>query len=406
MTSSPTASPIAAAACARTDERRCVVRPKKRPARTFNKRDAASAADEQAPDDDWPRNADHRLRMTTPNPDDKDRATAEAARWLIALEEEAGDEALRARFEAWLTASPANADAWANTSDVYDMMAKTPAAHAEHWAPHVAARGDGRPATAAGKSHGQRPDRASRRRTPARPRIAPGAAAAALAACLAIAIMPSVMLRLEADYATSTAELRSIQMADGSTVYLAPDSAIAIDGDERRVRLVKGEAFFKVAPDADHPFTVAAREVTTTVLGTAFNVRLGNREATVAVREGRVRVHHAAARPSASQGLQAGDWVRIGWNGSVQHGTAPPDEAGSWMQGQIVARDRPLADVVNDLRRYHVGAIFLTDSDFGAQRVSGVYNLGEPVAALQAIAAAHGGVARAISPWVLVVSPR
>ena len=76
------------------------------------------------------------------------------------------------------------------------------------------------------------------------------------------------------------------------------------------------------------------------------------------------------------------------------------------MQGQIVARDRPLADVVNDLRRYHVGAIFLTDSDFGAQRVSGVYNLGKPVAALQAIAAAHGGVARAISPWVLVVSPR
>ena len=346
--------------------------------------------------------------MTTPKPDDKDRATAEAARWLIALGEDPGDDALRARFEAWLAASPANADAWANTSDIYDMMARTPPAHADHWAPYVAARGDGQPMAAATSSHGQRSDRAFQWRMPGRRRIAQGVAAAAIAACLAIAIMPSVLLRLEADYVTSTAELRSIHMADGSTVHLAPDSAIVVDFDDdgRRVRFVKGEAFFEVVPDTDHPFTVAAREVTTTVLGTAFNVRLGDRGAGVTVREGRVRVDHTAAQPLAPPRLEAGDWVRIGWNGSVQRGTAPPDEAGSWMQGQLVVRDRPLADVIDDLRRYHAGVIFLADGDFGEQRVSGVYNLADPVAALQAIAAAHGGVAREISPWVLVVSAR
>ena len=350
--------------------------------------------------------------MTTLTPDDKERATAEAARWLVSLEEEPGDKELRARFEAWLAASPANADAWANTSDIYHMMAKTPPVHGDHWARYVAARGNRHPAAATGMGHRQYPNRASqkrmRRRTPARRRIALGAAAAALAACLAIAVMPSLVLRLDTDYVTSTAEPRSIQMADGSTVHLAPDSAIALDfdGDERRARLMKGEAFFEVAPDADHLFTVAAREVKTTVLGTAFNVRLGDRGAVVAVREGRVRVDHATAQPPASEGLKAGDWVRIGWTGSVQRGTAPSDEAGGWMQGQIVARDRPLAEVIDDLRRYHTGVIFLTDSDFGEQRVSGVYNLADPVAAAQAIAEAHGGAAREISPWVLVVSPR
>lgn len=346
--------------------------------------------------------------MTTPTPDDKDRATAEAARWLVALEDEPGDKELRARFEGWLAANPANADAWANTSDIYDMMAKTPPVHTDRWAPYVAARSDSHPATADRVSHDQPSGRASQRRNPARRRIALGAAAAALAACLAITVMPSVLLRLEADYVTSTAELRSIQMADGSTVHLAPDSAVTldIDGDARRARLVKGEAFFEVAPDADHPFTVAARDVKTTVLGTAFNVRLGGRGAVVAVREGRVRVDHATAQPPASEGLKAGDWVRMGWTGSIQRGTAPPDEAGSWMQGQIVARNRPLAEVIDDLRRYHAGVIFLTDSDFGEQRVSGVYNLADPLAATQAIAEAHGGAAREISPWVLVVSPR
>ena len=344
--------------------------------------------------------------MTTPTPDDKERATAEAARWLVALDEEPGDKELRARFEAWLAASPANADAWANTSDIYDMMAKTPPVHTDHWAPYVHARGDGKPAAADHVSHNQPSYRVPQTRKPVRRHIALGAAAAALAACLIITVMPSVLLRLEADYVTSTAESRSIQMADGSTVHLAPDSAIMLDGDERRARLVKGEAFFEVAPDADHPFTVAAREVKTTVLGTAFNVRLGERGAVVAVREGRVRVDHATAQPPTSEGLKSGDWVRIGWAGSVQRGTAPPDEAGSWMQGQIVTRDRPLAEVIDDLRRYHTGVIFLTDSDFGEQRVSGVYNLANPVAATQAIAEAHGGTAREISPWVLVVSPR
>ena len=346
--------------------------------------------------------------MTTPTPDDKERAAAEAARWLVALEEEPGDKELRARLDAWVAASPANAGAWANASDIYDMMAKTPPVHTDHWAPYVAARDDGHPATADRVNHNQPTDRAFQRRKPARRRIALGAAAAALATCLAIAVMPSVLLRLEADYVTSTAERRSIQTADGSTVHLAPDSAITldIDGDARRARLVKGEAFFEVAPDADRPFTAAAREVKTTVLGTAFNVRLGRRGAVVAVREGRVRVDHATAQPPASEGLKAGDWVRMGWTGSVQRGAAPPDEAGSWMQGQIVARDRPLAEVIDDLRRYHAGVIFLTDSDFGEQRVSGVYNLADPVAAAQAIAETHGGAVREISPWVLVVSPR
>ncbi len=346
--------------------------------------------------------------MTIPTPDDKERATAEAARWLVALEEKPDDEELRARFEIWLTASEVNADAWANTSDIYDMMAKTPPVHTGHWAPYVTARGNGHPATAVRANHSPPSDRASQRRKPVRRHIALGAAAAAVAACLVITVMPSVLIHLEADHVTSTAELRSIQMTDGSTVHLAPDSAIVIDinGDERRARLVKGEAFFEVAPDADHPFTVAARDVKTTVLGTAFNVRLGERGAVVAVREGRVRVDYATAQPPASEGLKAGDWARIGWTGSVQRGTAPPDEAGSWMQGQIVARDRPLTEVIDDLRRYHAGVIFLTDSDFGEQRVSGVYNLADPVAAAQAIAEAHGGAAREISPWVLVVSPR
>lgn len=327
--------------------------------------------------------------------EDEDRATTEAARWLVALEDDPRDAALRARFDAWLAASPANAAAWANTSDIYDLMGRVPPAHAGHWEPRM---------------HPSPPPRPSLRR-----RFAAGVAAAALAACLALVVMPALVFRMQADYRTTTAELRSIRLADGSTVRLGADSAIAVTlthgahgahgvHGERGVRLLKGEAVFEVTADPDRPFRVAAGEVETTVVGTAFEVRMNGEAVSVAVREGQVRVDYAAAAPPVSERLSAGDWVQVGWTGHVERGGVPPGDVAAWLQGQIVARDRPMAEVVDELRRYYGGMIVLTGGALGRERVTGVYNVADPVAALRAIAGAHGGSVRQISPWLLVVS--
>ena len=241
------------------------------------------------------------------------------------------------------------------------------------------------------------------RAAPRRKWILPGIAA--IAACLAIAL-PTLMVHMQADYVTATAEVQRIDMADGSTVHLAPESAVTLTDNARSARLIKGEAFFDVIPDANHPFTVTvtADKVTATVLGTAFNMRMGDNGIVITLREGRVRVDHAASSEYLAEHLAAGDWLRIGRDGSVQRGTAPPDEAGAWRYGQIVARDRPLADIIDDLRRYHEGVIFLTDTAFGNQPVSGVCNLADPIAAVRALAQAHGGTAWQISPWLIMVS--
>ncbi|MPY75509.1 MAG: DUF4880 domain-containing protein [Alphaproteobacteria bacterium] len=319
--------------------------------------------------------------------EDEDRVTTEAARWLVALEDDPDDAALRVRFDAWLAASPANAAAWANTSDIYDMMGRVPPAHAGHWEAPL--------------PHPLPPPRTSLRR-----RFAAGVVAAALAACLALVVMPALMLRMQADYRTTTAELRSIRLADGSTVRLGADSAIAVTlaHGERGVRLLKGEAVFEVTADPDRPFRVAAGEVETTVVGTAFEVRMNGEAVSVAVREGQVRVDYASAAPPVSERLSAGDWVQVGWTGHVERGGVPPGDVAAWLQGQIVARDRPMAEVVDELRRYYGGMIVLADGALGRERVTGVYNVADPVAALRAIAGAHGGSVRRISPWLLVVS--
>jgi transmembrane sensor len=315
-------------------------------------------------------------------PSEPDRATKEAARWLIALDDDPDDGDLRVRIDAWRAADPANEAAWADTGHVWNLMAETVPAFI-----HPAARNAG----ASGRT----------RRLPVR-RIAVGVVAA-LAACLLLVFAPGLVLRLQSDQVTAIAEVRSIVLDDGSMVFLGPDSAIAVryQDSTRRVRLLKGEAFFEVTPDANHPFSVVAQQLETTVLGTSFNVRLADDGAEVSVKTGLVRVV-SSAMPSSPLHLEPGQWARVGGRDGVAQGSMPADEVAPWLHGQIVARDRPMADVVDELRRYYPGLIVVSDSALRGRRVTGVYNLADPKAALSAIVGAHGGSVRQVAPWLLV----
>lgn len=91
-----------------------------------------------------------------------------------------------------------------------------------------------------------------------------------------------------------------VDLPDGSTVLLAPDSRVRYDlhdfgtSGKREIHL-SGEAFFEVVPNKESPFYVYAGEFTTKVLGTSFNVRAfpDDEQAEVVVRTGRVTVFAA-----------------------------------------------------------------------------------------------------------------
>lgn len=228
-----------------------------------------------------------------------------------------------------------------------------------------------------------------------------GLALAALAAAGCIVLFaPGVVLRFQTDHATATAETRSLTLDDGSTVALAPDSAIEIvPGPDRTVRLLKGEALFKVTPDPGRPLRVLANAVETTALGTEFDVRLQEDGAVIAVREGVVRVGRAAA----SWRLEAGDWVSVASAGLLAHGALPPKEIAAWQSGRIIARNRSIDEIVDEIRRSFGGIIVVSQGSLGRRRVTGVYDLSDPVAALRVAVSVHGGTVRQLSPWLLIV---
>jgi len=215
------------------------------------------------------------------------------------------------------------------------------------------------------------------------------------------------LLHVTADNVTGSGETETVTLSDGSLIYLGPDSAVTINEiaqNHRDVELLRGEAFFVVTPDPNRPFQVHSGDIVTTVLGTSFDVHLGEDNASVGVREGHVAVAGNISNMGIAEELTAGDWIRITKSGEVQRGNMPLDFIAAWMDGQIVARDRILSDVVDDLRRHFSGTILLADVDLAKKRVSGVYNTNDPQAALSAIVGAHGGRVTKISPWLLVVS--
>src|SRR5690606_6204958 len=84
-----------------------------------------------------------------------------------------------------------------------------------------------------------------------------------------------------------------IKLPDGSTVLLNDDSELSyslpFDDGPREVTL-KGEAFFDIIHDNNKPFIVRTGNISTNVLGTAFNINARNRNVVVTVERGLVQV--------------------------------------------------------------------------------------------------------------------
>ncbi len=106
-------------------------------------------------------------------------------------------------------------------------------------------------------------------------------------------LRPNVLNQKQITFNTSSIP-KSIQLSDGSKIYLAANSSFQypekFDGDQRTVSLLKGNAFFEVAKDKQHPFIIHSGEIQTRVVGTSFHIQLSKLNCKVIVVTGKVNV--------------------------------------------------------------------------------------------------------------------
>lgn len=104
---------------------------------------------------------------------------------------------------------------------------------------------------------------------------------------------PNIAIEKQLSFKTSDSP-KSIELSDGSKIYLAANSSFQypekFEGDERKVSLLKGNAFFEIAKDKKHPFIISSREIKTRVVGTSFHIQLSKSKCEVIVVTGKVNV--------------------------------------------------------------------------------------------------------------------
>lgn len=314
--------------------------------------------------------------MTHAKPDLEaiDRA---ASGWFVRLEDDPDDAVLRDAFERWVAASPAHRSAWAETRQLSDLILRA------------------------------QPDAGNIVPFRQRKRIGwrwPGVAlAAGIAACLAWVMAPDIRIHLDAQAVAGTGEVRTVALGDGSRAWLAPGAAIDFDTDRgyRTVTLLRGTAYFDVARDPAHPFRVETPTARVTVLGTAFEVASAD-DTSVAVRRGRVEV--ADAKGQVLGRLHRGETLALHAPAAPIRAATRPDRIAPWIGGELIVNDRPIGDVIAALRTWYRGYIVVRGAGLATARVTGVYDLRDPDAALAALGHAHDVTIRQITPWLRIVT--
>lgn len=307
-------------------------------------------------------------------PDNFDDATppegkADAALWTLRLDRGLTPDEQDAYME-WLAADPRNLEAMR--------------AFRGHWG-RLDKLADWRP------EHARRPN--PDLLAPPRPRPRRwwrAAAALAAAACVALAWVSWRAVEPADTVAVAPRHEDRRLLPDRSTAKLGDGAEIDLlfSETERRVVLRRGQAFFMVQPDPARPFVVEAGGVRVRAVGTAFDVRLDAARVEVVVAEGTVallprempagdvatrvdesplalvQARQQISVPIADRADRAAPIVATLTKQDVQERLA-------WQHGLMTFRQKPLAEIVEELNWLNDTQLVLLDETLAATRFSG-----------------------------------
>lgn len=277
----------------------------------------------------------------------------------------------------------------------------------------------------------RQPDRSRARPAFARATFAlTGLAAVVLAAVLLVpgpAGDPSVdplVTHFEVSAETGLGEHWTIALPDTSEASLNSDTLVEIEytPEERRVRLLRGEARFDVVHDPDRPFAVLANGRVIEAVGTAFVVKIEGDETLVSVAEGQVRVAAAydvspAADPFEVVGT-SGAGRRLLHSGEEllfaaaqvevevrQYDPRAFERRLAWTDGRMDFAGERMQDVIEEFGRHSNIAIELAEPSVGDLEVTGNFILGDVDAFLEAIEITLGVRAERLADDRVVLAP-
>lgn len=154
---------------------------------------------------------------------------------------------------------------------------------------------------------------------------------------------------------TLPGEKLQLTLKDGSKVWMNATSEIQFpekfDSLERRI-VLSGEAYFEVAKDSLRPFIVETNGLSTTALGTSFNITTKNKgRIHISLLTGKVKVSSVS---DMDVFLDPGKELRYSTNDQKQQVRSfDVDQVMAWKEGILLFEDASLLSVVNQLEDWY-----------------------------------------------------
>ena len=230
-----------------------------------------------------------------------------------------------------------------------------------------------------------------------------GASAAPLLLFLAVYWTPHALQDWRSDVHTAAGTLHLQHLSDGSILQLDTDTAVSLpfSPDRRDIDLLRGALSVEVTKDLAHPFRVHCAGIEARAVGTRFVVVRRSSEIEVGVTEGIVAVRQDD--DSTPTMVQAGQRVLIDTKGRAIRSELIPAMGYGWTR-DVLSFDRvPLDQVVAEVARYLPEHVIFRAPSHAATAVTATFPIGDPEAALRAIAKTNGLTVRHVPKLLYLV---
>ncbi len=215
----------------------------------------------------------------------------------------------------------------------------------------------------------------------------------ALAAMLLAAVVfwPNSGAPEFANLQTGLGEIREVTINSSVSLTMNGNSELSVNEKDATVRMVRGEATYRVDSDEPGALRVEIEELVLVDYGTVFNVIRGEGTMRMAVVEGAVMINPEGQRILISAGneieLQLDDM-------SFSQRTIDGDSVLAWQDRRLVFEDRSVASVIADIERNFATHISVSNA-IEQQRVTGAVSLAnEEAIVIGDVAAVLGGTAQ------------
>ncbi|WP_333586131.1 FecR family protein [Phenylobacterium sp.] len=281
------------------------------------------------------------------------RIDEEAALWAVRADAGGLDPATDPELSAWLAADPRRQGAFLRAQAALSLVDRSRTLPAE--AAHSA-------------------EAPSRRRF-----LTLGAGAGAVAASAA-GLMIWGRLGYET-HQTGLGEVRRTPLPDGTLMMLNTSTELRVrfTGRRRQVEMVRGEAWFDIARDAERPFVVAAGEASFQAIGTAFSVRRHRTSSQLQVTEGEVEAWLEGSAERAR--VAAGQRLSVSREETalrVQEDPAAVRRSLAWRQGEVVLDGETLGEAAAEFNRYNSVKIEIIDPSLRQEKLVGLFRTTDP----------------------------